>query len=220
MSVQELQIAEPGKSGLVCPRCRYNLTHSEATAPVAACPSCKRRTPGHDSYNLRVIAEQASFLDAENIRTTRWFHATDVENWHETVTAIDASEEVRSFQGDEEFVPGDYSLMVHLGTVDAALHRALDVIACGADNAAARTWYIHEIVLNEDADIAPTICEDDNDVAPYYAIDCGDNNIFGTTGYSATGITRYLNRYEAPGSISLLAHPKSFHVVTTITIEP
>lgn len=132
-----------------------------------------------------------AYFDEETVRTTTWYHATDREDWFDSITQA---------QGK---VP-----LVHLGDEAAAMDRATQRAARLGGN-----WKVYEITLAEDADIHPEVNGDDNGYAPYMA---GDEDM--VDNYST--VTRYVNEFENPGSISLLVNPKAMRLKTAREIKP
>jgi len=191
-------IAEPGCSGTICMRCRYNLTIKESDAALygdaPGCPNCKTKDTG-DIFLAGVVKEHASFFDAQNVREATWFHATTSPDWH------------AGLLNEEEGTP-----LVHLGSHETAMDRANDIDANNEEEKDA-VWYLHEIKLRPEADISEHVLSDDNEYAPEYADEAEG------TQYSVDGVTRYVNGYECAGHISLLANVKSFEVVSTKVVK-
>lgn len=167
------------------------------------CAQCKRRITVY-SAGLRVLNDSAPHMDAQKVREDLWYHTTTTAHWIEQL--IEGETADRDFLVRMEQNPDlDTTVMVHLGTVDAALDRA-------GHRTAFETVYMYVVRLKPGVEIAQVVKEDTNDSCPNYAGFCERD------GYS-TEVTRYVNMYESPGSISLLANRKSFEVVDRIRLQ-
>jgi predicted Zn-ribbon and HTH transcriptional regulator len=221
-------IAPEGKSGTFCKECGYHLTEEESSDATlsfnrgneSACPNCDHRVPtyngtadsGMAGYGLSLLPESVKYADENYVRQTKWYHATIRENWHEGVLANEEEKwkvsRIRKGQDD--------AMLVHLGTLDAAKRRMADINEQNSFRKGKQEWFIHEVTLDADCEVSTTITPDEDSKAPEYAYQCVERN---DDVYSAKGATRYVNMYENPGSISLLANPKAFKVTKTINVE-
>lgn len=202
---QELEAADPGMSGIKCGECHapftaeeYNKALGGANFDELQCTNCKEITYSVDSFDVVVSPESIPMVEDENVRTATWFHATTVENWHEVVSG----EGDPDMNWEDHTGKGDTTIMVHIGSKAAAEDRArVDFYD--------EEWFLHEITLNDGVEIAPVIMPDEETKVPERAYQCEGRD------YSAAGVTRYLNAYESPGSISLLVNPHAITVVKT-----
>lgn len=200
-----VEIAPEGVSALSCPACdtHYSL-EEEARAihsDIAYCINGCGVTLLAD-MKLSVRASNAHLIDAQNAKNAIWFHATTVADWHESLlaTAVDFDPNSLFEPVAENF---DGIRMAHLGTMDTAMERAYQRVEFEGERA--ETWYFYKISLTDDAQIDAEIKVDENDEMPELAGFCEGS------GYS-TSVTRYINRWEATGSISVLANPRHFTV--------
>jgi hypothetical protein len=90
-----------------------------------------------------------------------------------------------------------YLPILHIGTRQSALDRAKHQ----------GYSYLYSIKVDEDATINPTVVDDATDGWDEYAEDY------------QYGITRYVNRWESPGSISLLANPLAITVISVTDLD-
>ena len=190
----EYPVAIEGFSAMACPRCEtFFSLDTEADAwqdnHNYTCENCGETNFIYDLI-FSVREDSVKFLDDPEVTATTWFHTSVHENWYEHIFS--------GFEGDE--IPA-----VHLGTEQAALDR---VVALEYFNYDSAPMYLYEVKLKDGVDIAPVLSLDDNSL-PEYVTD-----LTGYKDYSATGVSRYLNAYESPGSISLLANPECFDVVS------
>ena len=208
---QTFTVSELGHSGIECLECEYSYTLAESDDMMNAlgklgehgCPKCGNAVYSVDGgvkVNVRGDHEAMLVNDSE-VTKARWFHATPRDDWYDVVCG----------EGDPDFAydienakpTDDTTILVHIGTREAALDRARSEYNH-------HDWYMYEIVVNADAEIATLVLDDDIDV-PTRAYNCNG------TDWNPNGVTRYINAYESIGSISLLANPNAFSV---ISIEP
>lgn len=97
--------------------------------------------------------------------------------------------------------------VIHLGSKESALERASHV---GDDE-----MFLYEIRLKTGVPISPYLELDDTDSQPMTVEKMADNERM-----EGDGVTRYLNRYEDCGSISLMANPDAFEVVGSLAFTP
>lgn len=203
-------IAEEGRSGTICMRCRYNLSPEESEEAIHGkgrrCPNCGTPNTG-DVFLAAVVKDHAKFFDAEEVRNAVWYHATTTPDWHQAMLELDDRELLK----DEITEGEDITPLVHLGSYETALDRANDI---SKNNEGEGPWYIHEIRLKPDTEVNDTIMPDENDEAPEYAAFAVES------GYSANGVTRYVNGFECAGHMSLVANVKSFEIIGTRVLEP
>jgi hypothetical protein len=186
------------------------------STPVAdtshiSCPTCLRSlTPREVSFLLEegeiedycgeaLIMDTAfvnpstasrRFSSLDNVLATRWFHITADPDWPTTVTAAD--------------------VFVHVGVEDAAFDRMLSFVGTRHNPAqAAEALYLYELELAPDTRFARAIAVDTNE--DYSDLRAGEQS---------HDAQRYLNRWESPGSISLVVSPHKLRVVGRRLVEP
>lgn len=196
------RIACLGESALYCPLCDNHLPEHYDDAlllrGIAACPSCDT-VQTLEEYRVAVRAADAHLLDIDTARSAIWYHATTSPTWHQDMLN----------SADTEC--GDGTLAIaHLGTLKAAMERAYQVTNFESNNSA--QWWIYQVVLTDEAEMAEQIKGDENEDAPCTVGECE------TAGYSPS-ITRYINRYESVGSISLIANPAHIKVIATAVMK-
>ena len=201
-----IQVAPNGYSGRSCWGCNSFFTDEEENdeAPFSDSPNLVCRICGETSYgvNQSNIRESAiPFLDTENVYEETWVHITTNPNWNEAINALEHDDQP----------------LVHIGTLASALSRMTDLIreqytkADDSGNIEVPQFYLYRININEDARISSNIVGDDNDLAPTSIASSKEIHVV-SDGYELGGITRYINDYEVPGSISLVAHPSALIV--------
>lgn len=198
----EIILAEPGNPSEFCYDCHHPLTDESLTGGKTPCPGCGGLNQ-RGLVGVSLSYEDQKFLNTEVTRTARWYHTSNYPNWDEAM--VNAN--------------GDTSL-VHLGTLDAALHRARVVNnTMHYDNYYDGKSYLYEVELAEDIDISSTVHDEDrfnNSTIPTGNSDPEDKQ---HRGYALNGATRYVNHHEAPGSMSLLANPTKFKILSKQAIN-
>ena len=138
--------------------------------------------------SLTVLPSSVPMLEKDNIKTTTWFHATNIYNWLEEVS-FDYGDE------DDDMIRP----YVHVGSKDAALELGKWKYLEENDNDD-DMFYLWEVTLNVEAILADGILEDRDE----WLDEVTD------TARKALGADaiRYLNKWESSGSISLLVDPR------------
>lgn len=138
---------------------------------------------GNDLQEDTVIADihpsSEHLLDMDNAKAAFWFHATNRSDW--------MGDLLEYKDVDEDSVP-----LVHVGTLDAALNIMADKYSRTTD-----LTYLYRVRLAPDAVIDTELYEDENFWPDRTSEICGPDNAF-----------RYVNRWEATGSISMLVDPE------------
>jgi hypothetical protein len=144
----------------------------------AQCHNC-----GADLQEDTVIADihpdSAHLVDMGNAKDAFWFHATNRSDWMGDLLEYKDT--------DEDSVP-----LVHVGTLDAALNIMADKYSRTTD-----LTYLYRVRLAPNAIIDTELYEDENFWPDRTSEICGSENAF-----------RYVNRWEATGSISMLVDPE------------
>ena len=109
--------------------------------------------------------------------------------WHHTTNAYDWLDQVQNAWEKP---------IVHVGTFQAAMARSRDI----KGNTVRTSRYRHVVRISEDATIDPVVQEDQD-----YWMNSWEEYKF--------DVTRYVNRFESPGSISLLVNPNFLEFVET-----
>jgi hypothetical protein len=159
--------------------------------------------PTEFCYDCHHPLTDESLTGTEVTRKARWYHTSNYPNWDEAMANAD----------------GDTSL-VHLGTLDAALHRARVVNnTMHYDNYYDGKSYLYEVELAEDVEISSTVHDEDRFNGKPIPSGNADPNERRNEGYALGGVTRYVNHHEAPGSMSLLANPTKFKILSKQAIN-
>jgi len=196
----DLTVAAPNNTGFVCPNPACGAEMSRRSWGQQRkrysfglnCTSCKKMVKdGAFSYNknafagevcpIRVVSRSAHLMNKEEVPQERWFHATKRGNWAEAIQSASTSE-----RG---------GLMVHVGDRETAMERAKDTFWN-------RTFYLYEVSIAPDTHILDGIVDDENSWPTFKEEMEGEAANFPE--YVGVDAVRYVNRYEAPGSISLL----------------
>ena len=144
-----------------------------------------------EAADLHIAAHAKKFLNKKVVTKQTWFHSTFMEDW---ATAIVSSE-------------NEGGLVVHLGTREAAKERATDTLM--------DEYYLYEVTLNSDVVVSDSIMEDDNYWPDRMNEVQGDDH----AEFQGVDAVRYVNRYEAPGSISLAINANRITVKKRIVVK-
>lgn len=134
-----------------------------------------------DEAEVQLQSETVPLLEIPTVYDTEWFHISNSASWIEDITQ------------DEGCIP-----FIHAGNKQSALDR-YDGAYKG------KTAYLYKFKISSIASIGSVVYEDHNDW-PYevdYPLTLTDD----VTGDAIDGF-RYVNRWEAPGFISLLLDPR------------
>lgn len=140
-----------------------------------------------------VHPDSEHLLDVSNAKNAVWYHATNRENW------MDDLMNYGKLHGSRTGYP-----LVHVGTLDAATSILSDKYASSDD------WiYLYKVKLSPTAVLDTELYEDEN-MWPRRTRDINvPSNAF-----------RYVNRYEATGSISILMDPRELIVESVERLTP
>lgn len=192
---------DPGKSGLFCGSCHYvfpNDSDFAITRKDTACPECANECSGYD-VGVALRVDSKKFLNKQEVLDTKWFHTSTYENWEATV-------------GHQAAEGRDY---VHLGTKDAARERN-EIVAVNIDD---DPLYIYEIEIDRSSSIEDKVYYED----PFDNRDLpkvqGSNSSDVTKASDEPGITRYVNHFESPGSISLVVDPSKIRILSKTRVN-
>jgi hypothetical protein len=170
------------------------------------CKRCSHVYRNIYEFDIWVRHDAAKFLKENTVRQHTWFHATDDSDWYQNISSGGRVDRPRHGEGD---------VMVHLGMEASAYARAQQLYAEFAGyEVLIPEWFLYEVKLVDDAVIFPEL-QDDEDDFPERSVDTTSEYLE----WEPNGVTRYLNAYEQPGSISLLANPKSFTVLNRRTLQ-
>lgn len=197
-----IKVAPEGYIGLYCFSCDNYITnslaekviHNHETKTAPKCNHC------NDKLELELMGvdlryTEQKFLNPDNVKKTSWYHITTHPNWHDSITENE----------DPHLTP-----MVHVGSKEAALDRLKDLRKWRSNE---NEYYLYEVKLTSDANINPNILNDENELAPSNVAQANK-----TKGFNS-GVNRYVNLYEAPGTISLCANPQQLTLIKATIVS-
>jgi hypothetical protein len=184
-------------STMRCIECGTYLTHAQESYVVRFRDCDERQCRGCGTKLLHLKGQitdihpaSEHLLDATTAKEATWYHATNRKNWMADLLDYDIS---------------DGFPLVHVGIVDAAIN-IMDDQYVGSDD-----WiYLYKVKLSPTAVLDPELYEDEN-MWPVRTKNIEDvpANAF-----------RYVNRYEATGSISLLVDPRELIIESVERLTP
>lgn len=205
--VMRQSAVDAGLSPFRCDNCSTHITKQNESdsplwheVPLVECELCEDLNEG----SITVIPESSSLLQAEVARDTIWFHTTYVENWFEKVSTGQVMEEQRE--------DGDF-LYVHVGSENAALDNAHYKYFDGYSHSDEPTVMLYQVKLKADAVLSPRVVNDDETWRDFDSVVEGSKEAIGGDA------VRYLNRWESPGSISLLVDARQLELVSVQQIH-
>jgi len=181
-------LGDSSKSVYYCLDCNTQFPKSDdfkSPGWKKRCENCLQLSEdGIVGYTLKPGAEK--FFEKEAVLESEWYHYTSHAEW-------------------ESFLnPGNpEATVIHLGTEEAALDR-------WNHTRASRDIKLYKVRLKQHAEVADNILQDDpyNDKIPPLVADGGVQQ-----GILMSGVTRYQNAYEDPGSFSLMVNPELIEIV-------
>lgn len=190
----EAKIAPEGVSGIFCTNCGKYLSE-EASEDVQAtddskCNHCKKKI-WLDVAGVDIRHSEKRYLTEAGVREASWFHATTNPDWLNDMS----EKENRPF--------------IHVGSRAAAMDRLRDIAKWQNDGS---VWYLYEVKVESDRPVSTGVFDDENDSCP------SSVQAAKRTEYQETGVNRYLNRFEAPGTISLVGDPTAFYEASCVTV--
>jgi hypothetical protein len=199
---KEWALGPEGMSGAYCFQCdgyfSKELIHTSGIAAFE-CSHCGAGAL-EGLTGVAIAYDSQKFLDEETTLTSTWFHSTVNPNW---------DTELQAYQGED-------TPMVHLGTMEAATVRMNDLqLENSHSSETPLKFYIYEVKLLPTMSLSSALADDNNELAPETVADWRRDQF---EEYDLFGATRYVNMYEAAGSISLLANPHHFEVVNRVEV--
>jgi hypothetical protein len=189
---------DAGLSPFRCDDCGEHITKSNESisairyeVPLVKCDLCGDGGPG----SITVTPSSAHLLQEDAVRDTIWYHATYVEDWFEKVTT----------GHDMEREDGNF-LYIHVGSENAAReianHKYFD--SYGGDEPKVM---LYQVKLKADASLSSRIVNDNETWRDFESVSEESKSAIGGDA------VRYLNRWESPGSISLLVDARQLELV-------
>jgi len=215
----DLTVTKPQNVGIICPntRCGRAMTRFYWTLvrprlnEGMQCEYCNTSMSDGWDFNtacqFEVESTSAPLLDVDTALATTWFHATTRENWAEAIVNRDS---------EEDGLPGNF--YIHAGTREAAMERIRDEMGNDQTYRRDNSYFLHEIKLVAGTTIAPHILADTND----WPNSTEEKFVFYNrrqdnwdTEIRQWDATRYVNRWEIAGSISIIVDATKIQVVNT-----
>lgn len=201
-------IAGEGETGYGCPFCGVFYTVEQRNWQqhdnYQPCYECGE-TFDSETANIGVTQESLKFFDDDVVRETEWYHATIKGNW------LDGAKRGKNPKPEQE--DERYSVLVHLGSLEAAMDRIFFVNEEVGGKDSTLEWTIHKVKLNPDIPIHAAVIDDDS-FEPENIYQASKN-----PDYNSEGVTRYVNRFEHEGAISLAVNPNRITVTETFTMK-
>lgn len=192
-----IRIAEKNELPVRCKRCSKPLTQDtydavnntdnlHADAKCSYCYSGMNWNGIEPPYIVDIAYEDAQNFIADKEQVKEY-------SWYHVTTKKEWQQEA-----------SDAGVYVHLGTKQAALDR-LSVI--NKTKYGESTYYMHEVKFNTKVAVANNVLSDDNE----WPNELDDKDI----PMDSKQIHRYINIWEEPGSVSLIANPNLFTVISS-----
>jgi hypothetical protein len=194
------QVAPEGKTAYGCYHCGTFYTAEERIEHEKPenhgdCFVCGEYFMNTDA-EVAVLPSSIQYFDKDTVRSSLWYHATATSDWHNNVNT-----------GEDET-----TAIVHLGTLESAIARAKWINEF-EEPGEEHEWTIHVVSLEPNIPIADEVIADD-DFEPLNVAKARTN-----PRYEADGATRYVNRYEETGSISLAINAEKIKVIGALSID-
>lgn len=192
----QVQVAPDGLHGVYCRNCSKYFEPEfvekilKASKP-SKCPNCNHAATLEDN-GVDVRFKDSHLLEEHNVRKASWFHVTTNDDWLEDMSNIE-----------------NHTPLLHIGSKEAAMDRLRDLMKWQNDGS---TWYLYELKIKPEASVNSGLFDDENEDCPSSEVEARKTN------YDGNGVNLYLNTYEAPGTISLVANPHALREVQRVTI--
>jgi hypothetical protein len=205
ISGREWDVAPDQYTGARCYRCRSWLpdTLDFHALEEYRCDECGTLRFAGEPSGIRLDAVR--FFDENEVRAADWFHVSTKPDWFESINAYDSA--------DKPFV--------HVGSHTASVSRLLTLVAVKKDESV--PLFMYRLRVKPDVPIAPSVYNDDDADAPatireaharIAAMEQAPDEMH--TIYAVDGINRYVNRFEDPGSVSLMLTGDMFEMLEVV----
>jgi hypothetical protein len=201
VTIPELMPQSAVDAGLSAFRCGNCGNHIEKSAerfssywlevPVLACKTCGDAQAGC----ITVAPSSAHLLQPAAVKESIWYHATYVEDWFEKVSTGHGMKREA----------GDF-LYIHVGNEDAS--RDLADSKYFTHPVEDERIMLYQLKVKTDAELADHIFSDIETWWDYSSVTEETRKAIGGDA------VRYLNRWESPGSISLLVDARQLELVS------
>lgn len=194
-----MESAAVGFSAFRCDNCGTHITKQQEMdspiwheVPLVECSLCEGEVqPG----SVTVIPSSAHLLQVDAVKDTVWYHATYVDNWFEKIS---------TGQGMEQ-EDGDF-LYIHVGceqaSRDIALHKYFSAYGEDLD------VFLYQVKLKANTELSSRVVNDNETWRDFTSVTDETRAAIGGDA------VRYLNRWESPGSISLLVDARQLEFVS------
>jgi hypothetical protein len=199
-----VEAAAVGFSAFRCDNCGTHITKKNESdspiwheIPLVECDLCEGDV---QQGSITVTPSSAHLLQADAVKDTIWYHATYVDDWFGKISTGHGMEREA----------GDF-LYIHVGSEEAARdiarHKYFD--GYGDD----LEVFLYQVKLKADAVLSSRVVSDDETWRDFYSVT-------DETGAAMGGdAVRYLNRWESPGSISLLVDASQLEFVAVSKLD-
>lgn len=188
---------DAGLSPFCCGNCGNHIEKSAERfssywqeVPVLACKTCGDAQAG----SITVAPSSAHLLQPTAVKESIWYHATYVEDWFNKVSTGHGMKRET----------GDF-LYIHVGNENASRDLADSKYFTHPEDG--EKIVLYQLKVKADAVLAPSIFNDIETWWDYSSVTAETRTAIG--GDAA----RYLNRWESPGSISLLVDARMLEMV-------
>lgn len=203
----KVSVPPAGRSHLACKSCGTHLTRyrekvflleADKTPWECICGEIMKV----QSIEAHVSIKDSSLLEDPSSAVGRiWYHATYQNDW--------ANYGKKKLDPEFETVP-----YLHLGSKSGAMHRGKDAYG-DIGMVGNYSFYLYKVELDSDFNVGAEVFVDSfagNEMIEG-KFDSGGNPLIGLDGSKIDGVL-YVNRYESPGSISMLTDISRFRIVS------
>lgn len=196
---------DAGLSPFRCDNCTSHISkRNELNSPLwhenieVECSLCGHVNKGSQT----VIPTSAPLLKTAVAQDMVWFHATYVDDWFEKIS-----------NGRDMEEEDGYFLYIHVGSEDAAREIANHKYFDGYPSRDELKIMLYQVRLKAGAALSSRIVNDNETWRDFGSVTDGSKSAIGGDA------VRYLNRWESPGSISLLVDASKLELVSVKQIH-
>lgn len=214
MITSATRIATEQTSALFCAGCQKFFSIEQGEMLVESfqvqCDACGKTTYSAECAGAAIRAQDAHLIDEEAVLSTTWFHVSARADWATDIL------EPTAYQRGYRYA-GESTLMVHLGSIEATKDRARHL---SGEDTFAEAFYLYEVRLAPETLVGSAIMADEGNSWPEVTALCGASERGCNYERFVVGATRYINSFEAAGSISIITDAPSVQVISRIQIHP
>lgn len=196
----------------------YELQSTRQAAPTV-CASCGTAVDITEQWPTLRDTEDIA-LQSDSFDKLVWYHTSRYENWPDleaytadvTAAATHNPRRRSRFRNPQRHIAKKLSLAVHLGTYEAAIENMLRRLKNhGSESFFRTTYWLHRVeIALEPHDLYPEVVEE-------FRTTFGDVHLDQLDALGARA-ARYVNRYEARGSVSVAIDPAIIRTVSSIEL--